>query len=142
MDTKKFLVGGIIGGVANFLLGWLVWGILLMSFMQKHSNPTSAVIFRSESEMIWWTLIAGNLALGFLVCYILLRSGVRSAASGASTGAMVGLLMAAAMDCIMYSQMKIYGLTAIAVDIIAATVVTAIVGAVVGWYLGRDNSAS
>jgi hypothetical protein len=33
MNTNKFLIGGIIGGIAYFLIGWLVWGMLLMNFM-------------------------------------------------------------------------------------------------------------
>jgi hypothetical protein len=136
MNIKKLFVGGIIGGAAHFLLGWLVWGKLLMTVMQEHANPTAAVVFRTEADMVWWAMIVGNLAMGFLMCYILMKANTTSAGSGAMTGAVVGLLFSIGIDCIHYAQMKIYGTTAIAINVIAVAVVTAIVGAIVGWYLG------
>lgn len=135
------MLGGIIGGVAHFFLGWLVWGILLMKFMMNHINPSASVVFRTEADMVWWSLIVGNIAMGFLICYILMKAGVRSVAGGASTGAVVGFLASLGMNCIMYAQMKVYGNTAMAADIAAATVVTAIIGAILGWFLGRNNAS-
>lgn len=141
MDSKKFMLGGLLGSVVNFFLGWLVWGMLLMGFIQKHSNPSASVIFRSDEKMVWWAMIAGNLAAGFLVCYILTKANIKTAGGGAFTGAVVGMLSALAVDCMMYAQMMIYGLPALVVDIAAATVVTGIVAAVVGWFLGRGNAS-
>ncbi len=138
MNTNKFLIGGIIGGVANFLLGWLIYGMLLMSFMHTHSNNTSGV-FRAEADMVWWAMIAGNLALGFLFSYILNKTNVSSAATGAATGAVVGLLMSTAIDLTMYAQLNLFDTTAMAVDIVASTVISAIVGAVIGAYLGMGK---
>ena len=142
MDSKKFLIGGIIGGIANFLLGWLVWGILLMNFMRTHSNPTAAVIFRSETDIAWGALIVGNFSLGFMITYILMKANIKTATAAAATGFIVALLTSLGIDCIMYAQMKIYGTTAMAVDVLAAAVVTGIVAAVVGWFLGRGEKAS
>lgn len=138
---KKLFTGGIAGGIAYFLLGWLVWGKLLMSFMMEHSNPTASVIFRSETEMVWWAMIAGNIAMGFLVSYIMLRAGISSAVPGAVTGAVVGFLFSLGINCIMYAQMKIYGTTAMAADIIASAVVAAIVSAIVVVVQGMGNKS-
>ena len=137
MNTNKFLVGGIIGGIANFLLGWVVWGMLLMSFMKDHSTEAGKAAMRPDDSMIWWALIAGNLVLGFLLSYILSKSGVRSAGAGATVGAIVGLLVSASMDFFTYAFMDSMDTTAIIVDVLASTVVLAIVGAIVGWYMGR-----
>lgn len=142
MDLKKLFVGGIIGGIANFFLGWLIWGILLMKFMRDHSNPTASVIFRTEADMVWWSLIVGNIALGFLVTYVLMKSSVKTAGTGAATGFVLGLLIAGAVNGIQYAQMKVYGITALAVDVLAAAVVSCVAGAVVGWFLGRGTTAS
>ena len=141
MNTNKFLVGGIIGGVANFLLGWLVWGMLLMSFMEEHSSEASKAISRGDN-MIWWALIVGNLAFGFLLSYILSKAGVMSASAGAAIGAVIGLLSAIGFDLMMYSMMDMMDTTAIAVDIAAATVVNAIVSGIIGWYFGMGKKAS
>jgi uncharacterized membrane protein len=138
MNTNKFLVGGIIGGVTNFFLGWLIYGMMLMNFMQSHSNNASGV-FRTEETMIWWALILGNLAFGFLLSYILNKSNVNSAMAGATVGAVVGFLMSLAIDFSIYAQVNLWDTTAMAVDIIASTVMSAIAGAAIGWYLGRGK---
>jgi hypothetical protein len=142
MNTNKFLVGGIIGGVANFLLGWLVWGMLLMNFMTQHCSEASKAINRSEDNMIWWAMIVGNLAFGFLMSYILNKAGANSVAKGAGVGAVVGLLSAIGYDCMMYSMMDMMDTTAIAVDVAASTVVNSIVGGIIGWYLGMGKKAA
>jgi len=141
MNTNKFLIGGIIGGVANFLLGWLIYGMLLMSFMQTHSN-TSSGAFRAETDMVWWAMIAGNFAMGFLFSYILNKSNVSSVASGAATGAFIGFLLSIAIDFTMYAQLNLWDTTAMAVDIATSTVISAIVGAVIGAYLGMGKKAA
>jgi uncharacterized membrane protein len=135
MDTPKFIVGGLLGGVINFFAGWLVWGILLADFISKHATNSS--VFRPEPEMIFWALILGNLCFGFLVAYILYLANVRSARSGAIIGAISGALMIAAFDFTMYAQMDLYDIGIVLPDILASTCVTALVGAAVGWYYGR-----
>ena len=141
MNTNKFLIGGIIGGIANFLLGWLVWGTLLVSFMQEHTTEAGKAVMRGEDGMVWWALIVGNLLWGFTLSYVLVKSGVSSAGSGATMGAIFGLLVSAAINCFMYAQMNAWDTTSIAVDVVANTVVGAIVGGIIGWYLGMGIKA-
>ena len=135
MDTPKFIVGGLLGGVINFFAGWLVWGILLMDFMSKHATNSSA--FRPQEGMIFWALIVGNLCFGFLVAYILYMADIRSARSGAIIGAISGALMTAAFDFNIYAQMDLYDISIVLPDILASAFVTGLVGAAVGWYYGR-----
>lgn len=143
MNTNKFLIGGIIGGIANFLLGWLVWGILLMNFMKEHTTEAGKAVMRADENMIWWALIVANLLLGFLISYILNKAGVMSAGSGAVIGAVVGLLMSAAINLFNYAFMDLSdSATTMVVDMLASTVVTAIVGAIIGWYNGRGVKAA
>lgn len=138
MSSKKFLIGGLVGGVVFFLLGWLLYGMLLMDFMMQHSNNSSGV-FRAEAEMIWWAMIVGNLALGFLLSYVLNKANVAGAMAGATTGAIVMLLMSIGIDCVMYAQLNLWDTTAMIVDILVSTVIGAIVGAVIGWLNGRKS---
>ena len=143
MNTNKFLIGGIIGGIANFLLGWLVWGTLLMGFMNGHATEPGKAVMRTDENMIWWALIAANLLLGFLISYILNKSGVISASTGATIGAVVGLLMSGAIDLFNYAFMDLSNSAmTMVVDVLASVVVTAIVGAIIGWYNGRGVKAA
>ncbi len=140
MNSKKFLIGGIVGGILFFLLGWLIYGMLLMNFMTQHATAAAAGVMRPEAEWPWWAMIVGNMGLGFLVSYVLAKANVSGAAAGASTGAVVMFLVSLSYDFIIYAQMNLYDLTGAAVDIISSAVIGAVVGAVVGWLNGRNSS--
>jgi len=142
MNTNKFLVGGIIGGVASFLLGWLVWGLLLMNFMNEHTSEVGKTVMRGDDNMIWWALIAGNLLWGFTLSYVLNKSGANSPGSGATTGAVLSLLVSASYNCFIYAFQNIGDITLMAVDIIANLVVGGVVGGIIGWYLGMGKKAA
>ncbi|MBN2892920.1 MAG: hypothetical protein JXL97_13720, partial [Bacteroidales bacterium] len=64
----KILRGTIFGGIAFFLLGWLVYGMLLMDFMAANSNNCAA---RLDDEMIWWAMIVSNLILALFITLVL-----------------------------------------------------------------------
>jgi hypothetical protein len=138
MNSSRFLLAGIVAGVVYFLLGWVVYGMLLTSYMTDNTLPGS---MRAENEMIWWALILGNLASGFLLAYILGKAGASTVASGAVIGLVVGLLMALAFDLTMYGTSKIIANAQfIGVDVIASAAMSAITGAVVGWVYGMRKA--
>jgi len=113
-----------------------------MSFMKEHTSEIGKTVMRPDDQVVWWALIAGNLLLGFLLSYILNKAGVSSAVAGASTGAVIGLLFSATVNCFNYAFMNLSDMTAMGVDLVASLVVTAIVGAVIGWYLGMGKKAA
>lgn len=141
MNTNKFLIGGIIGGIAFFLLGWLVWGMLLMNFMKDNSGTASGVM-KEQADMVWWALIVGNIFSGLALSYVLSKAGTASAGAGAGVGAVFGLLVAASFDFTMLGVSNINTLKGSLVDIAANIVVTAIVGAIVGAYMGMGKKAA
>lgn len=138
MNTKNLIVGGIVGGVVYFLLGWLFYGNLLHDYFKE--NPGTATnVNRTMEEMVWWALIAGNLLFGFLLSYVFSKSGVASISSGMVTGGIIGLLACSGVDLVMYATTNIDSKRAIAADIATFTVMSAITGAVVGAVLGMLN---
>lgn len=141
MNTNKFLVGGIIGGIADFILGYLIWGMLLKNFMSEHTTEAGKAIMRGDENMIWWAMIAGALCWGLLLSYVLVKSGATSAASGASTGAVLGLLVGAAIAFFNYGLENGADTTLMVVSIVVNLVVGAILGAVIGWFLGMGKKA-
>jgi len=137
MNTNKILLAGLIGGAASFLLGWLVWGVVLADFMKSNSGSATGVM-KAESEMVWWALIVGNLAGGLLLALIFGRWGsISTFLTGAKAGAVIGLLIAISVDMTMLATSNIMTLNGALVDILANAVVAGIVGGVVGWFLGR-----
>lgn len=142
MNTNKFLIGGIIAAVVYFFLGWLIWGMLLKSFFAEHTNEAAKAIMRREDNMVWWAMVAGCLFWGLMISYVLLKSGVNSAARGATVGAVVTFLISASMNCYFYAQMTIGDTASMIVDILVTTILGGILGAIIGWYFGRTNRAA
>ncbi|MEW6701166.1 MAG: hypothetical protein AB1298_00460 [Bacteroidota bacterium] len=139
MNTKKILLGGIAGTVAYFLLNWLVYGILIADFMAKYSNPS---VMRSQEEMMnyIWAMVISNCASGFLIAFILGWSNKMNAMEGAKIAGIVGLLFALAVDFAFYALSTLYlSVIGIVGDVIAWTIMSAIVGAMIGWVMGRGN---
>ena len=137
MNSQKFIVGGVVGGIVNFILGWLVYGMLLKDFMA--SNASSGIM-RADSDMIWWALIVGNLCVGFLLAYVIGKGGAASAAKGAAVGFVVGLLVSLGYDLIMYATSTVMtSLKGVAADVAGSALISAITGAVVGWVLGMSK---
>jgi len=138
MDIKKLLMGGIAGAVAFFLLGWLIYGILLMDFMTAHSGAAGNV-GRAEPDFLY--LIIGNLASGLLLAYIFIKGNVNSMGAGIVAGAIIACLMTVGFDCVMYATSTVISKTAMAADVAAATVMGAITGGIVGMVLGMGKKA-
>lgn len=139
MDIKKLLMGGITGGAIFFLLGWLIYGMLLMNFMNGHPG-TAGNIARIEPDYLY--LIIGNLAMGFLMAYIFIKANINSLGSGFVTAGVIGLLMAVGYDCVMYATTTIISKTGMAVDVAASTVMSAFTGAAVGALLGMGKNTA
>ena len=134
MNSKNYFLAGILGGIVYFLLGWLIYGMLLMDYMEENAGLALGV---NRVEMLLWSIGLGSLLYGFFLSYIFSCVGqVKTAAAGAKSGAWVGFLVAGAIDFTMYGTTNISTLNAVAVDIVAATVLTSITGSVVAWVLG------
>lgn len=141
MDIKKLLMGGIVGGILFFGLGYLIYGNLLTGFMQKHPG-TATGVDRAMDDLQFLYLIIGNMASGFLMAYIFVKGNVNTIGNGLVTGGIVGALVSIGFDCVMYATTHVISKTAMAADVAASTVMCAIVGAVVGMVMGMGKKTS
>jgi uncharacterized membrane protein len=138
MNTKNFLIGGIVGGVVFFLLGYLFYGNLLAGFFHDHPG-TATNVDRAMGDFQWWALILGNLFFGFFLAYVFIKSGVTTLTSGLIAGAVLGFLVSASIDLTMYGTTNIASKKMIAADIATTTLMAAIAGAVVAAVIGMLN---
>lgn len=136
MSIKKILIAGIAGAVVAFLLGWLLYGILLKDFMAEHTN---ASFMRAETDMIWWAMIASHIFWGIFLAYIFNRwATITTFGAGLSAGFVICLLLGLAYSLGYYGMSTIYtDLTGLGVDVVVGAVMGAIVGGVVGLVLGK-----
>jgi hypothetical protein len=134
MNSQKFILGGLVGGILYFLLGYVVYGMLLKNFFDQNGMAVNM------DNIVWWAMIVGNLAAGFLLAYILGKANVSSVVGGAGVGFIVGLLMGLSFDLTMYGiGHGLTSLQAVACDVAAGAVITAISGAGIGWVLGMSK---
>lgn len=140
MNTSKFLISSLIGGVVYFLLGWLVFGTLLMDYFQTNMN---AALNRAPEDMIIWALIIGNIAYGFLLGYIFQLANLNSISLGFKTGFIIGLIISITFDISFFGTSTMYkGLSIIFVDIFLVAIISGITGSVIGWYRSKDEKKS
>ncbi len=125
-------MGTLAGGIVYFFLGFLVYGILLQSFYEANTGSATGVM-RLDDEMQWWALILGNLAYAGFITYVWLKwAHISTFKSGFKGGAAMGFLLVLGSNLIMYGVTNLSNLTATLVEIVVATVLTAIIGGVVG----------
>jgi len=140
MNTKKFFIGTLAGGIVFFFLGYLIYGVALSDFFSRHTIAPQGSM-RQMSEIVWWALILGNFASGALLSYIFLKLGnIGSLGSGAGTGAVIGFFVTLSMDLIQYATENNIGRLARLVDVLAGIVMYAVAGGVIGALMGRGKT--
>ena len=133
----KLLRGTVFGGIAFFLLGWLVWGILLMDFSQSNYNQS---IYLPEDGMIWWALIVSNLVLALMQTLFMKWGQAKTWMDGVKIGVIFGALYALTTDLGFYSMTTvILNAWAIIVDVLAYAVVTGLTGLVIVLTWGKND---
>ena len=139
MNTKT-LLAGLVGGVAAFFLGWLIYGKVLMPIMAEHCNSS---VMRAEADMIWWAMIVSNLFWGLSMALLLSWGNVTNFMTGMTRGAIFGFVLLVGIDLSYYSMTTMYtDTTGVVIDVLAGTVMNALIGGVVGWMLGRGNATA
>jgi hypothetical protein len=133
----KILRGTVFGAIAYFLIGWLVWGILLMNFLSGNMNQCAN---RPDNGMIWWAIIASNFVLALLLTLVLNWAKAKSITDGLKYGALFGLLYTLSFSLSSWSMTTMYtNIGALLTDTMASTVVMAVIGMVIVLTWGKEK---
>jgi len=123
--------------VVSFLLGWLVYGVLLMGFYEANTIHYEG-LYNSEPNMLY--MIISQLAWCFMIVIVLqLWVGNPTAGRGAGLGLTLSVLMSIGYDFYIMADMNLFNWTVVMVDILMSAVFGAIIGAVAGWVLGAGS---
>ena len=133
---KKMLIGTVAGGVAFFLLGGLIYEVILGGFYEANLGSATGVL---RELPIWWAMVVSQLGLAAVVTYVFLHADVATASDGLKTGAIFGLLLGIAISFDLYAVTNWSNTTVAFVEPFVSAVRTAIAGAVIGWTLGRTT---
>jgi len=140
MNTRV-IVATIAGGAALFLLGFLIYGLLLEGWMKSQMVEYKGIMNETPN---FATLIIANIVWALLVALIFDRwASISTFAGGLVGGAMISFLMILYYDLMNVSFMNLFtGFTAVFVDVIAFTIIGALAGGVVAAILGMMNKAA
>ncbi|MCZ8196756.1 MAG: hypothetical protein O9267_04045 [Flavobacterium sp.] len=128
MNAKNFIVGGIVGGIVDFLLGWLFWGILFADFF-----PAT-----DESKMNMLFIFLGCMTFGFFISYIFSKwAHIATAVTGASAGAVIALFMSLFHNFFYYGNNLTPDYKVLIMDVALTVVCGAIVGSIIGFVNGK-----
>ena len=129
MNVKNFIVGGIVGGIVDFLLGWVVYGMLLKDTFPK---PDGA---GAENMMF---IFLGCMSFGFLISYVFSQGeGVSNMAAGIKMAIGIALFMGLSTNFFMNMYKETIDVKLMAIDILASLVLATGVGAAVAMVNGK-----
>jgi len=135
MDTKRFLIGTVIGGITMYVVGYLIFTLAFGSFYAANLGSATGV---AREAQLAWAFALGYVALAALVTLAIgTRAGSPTVGAGFKIGAIVGFLVWFGVDFVFYGATNIANLTRTIVDPLLEIVRTGIVGAVIAAVLGR-----
>ncbi len=132
----RTIVAAVVGGIVLFLTGFLIYGLILASFV-KANTVEYAGLMKDPPNMV--ALSLHNLVYGWFIAFVFDQwAGIRNFAGGFVGGGLIMFSVGLATVLGYLAFMDIYkGLTLPAVDVIAITIMGAITGGVIGAILGK-----
>ena len=125
MNAKNFVVAGIVGGIIDFLLGWVFYGMLFTNIYPQNDNTKLELIF------------LGCMTFGFFISLIFTKwAGITNTISGLKAGAVIGLFYGLSMNFFMYSSQPV-DYQILGLDTVVNILMGAGVGAAVALVLGK-----
>lgn len=140
MNTNKVLLAALVGGVVYFLLGWVVYGMLLMDTYKSFAGSATGVN-KGDTDMVLWAIFVGNVIWALLFAVIFDRwAKISTLQAGAVAGAWMSFLFSLSFNLLSYGTTNIMTFTGVLVDPIVSAVMGAIVGGIIGWVLGYGKN--
>jgi hypothetical protein len=85
---KQMLIGTVAGGVTFFLLGGLIYAVILADFYEANLGSATGVL---RDLPILWAMVVSQLGMAAVVTYVFLHADVATAPGVLKTGAIFGL---------------------------------------------------
>ncbi len=128
MKTKNFLVSGIVGGIVDFLLGWLFYGIIFANTFPQPEESSNTMIF----------IFLGCLFFGLFIAYIYTKwAQITTFMTGLKAGAIIGLFVGIYYNFFNLAMNTTSTMELAALDVGISVVMTAVIGGVIGAVNGK-----
>jgi hypothetical protein len=131
------LIATIAGGIAAFLLGWLVYGFLLMDYYTQNTIPYDG-LFPSEPNLL--AIFISCLCWALLFAIVFDRwAGIKDFKSGLWAGMLITFPIVLGYNVNYYGNMNLYSPTLLIVDTMVGVLFNGIVAGSVGYILGKTD---
>ncbi|GAA4817352.1 DUF1761 domain-containing protein [Litoribaculum gwangyangense] len=128
MKTKNFLISGIVGGIVDFLLGWLFYGLIFKDTFPQPEESSETMLF----------IFLGCITFGLFMSYIFTQwAQISTASTGAKAGAIIGLFVGLFYNFFNLAMSSDATMQLAALDVAIGLVMGAIIGAVIGMVNGK-----
>lgn len=128
MKTKNFVVSGIVGGIIDFLLGWLFYGIIFIDTFPQPEESANTMLF----------IFLGCLTFGLFVAYIYTKwAQITTALTGAKAGAIIGLFIGLFFNFFNLAMNASATMELAALDVLISIAMTSIIGSAIGAVNGK-----
>jgi predicted permease len=138
----RVLVAGIAGAIVMFILGWVIYGMLLASYFGSTMSATAKSVMRMDNPN-FVPLIISEIAFGILFAFIFEKWGARTFVAGLGGGAILMVLIGFGFDMQMDAFFKDMHVGSpyvpMVVDLVCGAVMGAISGGVIAAVLGMMN---
>lgn len=133
----RVLAATVAGGIAFFVLGFVIYGLILDPMVMKpNMNPDAVKLMNEPPNFV--PLVLANFVSAFLLAYIFEQwASIRTFAGGMKAGAIIWFLISLGFQLMFLAFMKLMnGYTPMIADIGGSLVMGAIGGGVIGQVLG------
>ena len=136
MNSKNILAV-LASTVAGFIVGGLIYGIILEGFMKANMVPLPGVM---KNPPVFVAIVFANLAQAILFTWILKSMSVSKFFGGFLKILCVGALIGIMMDLFIYASMDMYkSFLGYFIDVLAFSVTSAVMGGVAALILGSGK---
>ena len=137
MAAKQFTMATLAGGVAVFVMGFLLYGLALADFFASNAGTATGVM---KEAPLMWSLILGQVITAAFLVMVMGWRGDSSAVDGLKTGALVGLILGLGLDFTFFGVANTQNLIATLVDPFVFMIQLGVGGAVIGVVLGMGSA--
>ena len=135
MDTKRLIIGTLVGAITLFVLGYLIWELAFADFFAANAGSATGV---ERDPPLMWAVALGTVSYAALLTLAIgTRGGSATIVEGLKIGAIVGFLMWFGADFIIYGFQNVSNLTATIADSLLELIHGGIAGAVIAAALGK-----
>jgi hypothetical protein len=140
MKTRVMLAAAA-GAVTIFVLGYLIYGVLLASYLKEHMIQYAGLNKEPMPDFV--PLFLSNLVVAFLLAFIFDKwAGIRTVSTGLKGGAVVMFLIILSKDLSFMGYMNLFkGVMPVIVDVLAETTRGSLAGGVIGGILGFHSTS-